>query len=79
MSEQSGFQISGGAAELYERYAVPYMMGPWALELVELAALRRGERVLDLARASLRVIVKGQTRLSDKASLRVRLDYPTMN
>jgi len=49
MSEQSGFQISGNAAELYERYAVPYMMGPWAPELVELAALRRGERVLDLA------------------------------
>jgi ubiquinone/menaquinone biosynthesis C-methylase UbiE len=49
MSEQSGFQISGNAAELYERYAVPYMMGPWAPELVEQAALRRGERVLDLA------------------------------
>ena len=49
MNEQSGFQISGTAAELYERYSVPYMMGPWAPELVELAALRRGERVLDLA------------------------------
>ena len=49
MSEQSGFQISGTAAELYERYAVPYMMGPWAPELVALAALRRGESVLDLA------------------------------
>lgn len=49
MSEQSGYQVSGNAAELYERYAVRYMMGPWAPEFVEAAALRRGERVLDLA------------------------------
>jgi ubiquinone/menaquinone biosynthesis C-methylase UbiE len=49
VSEQSGFQVSGDAAELYERHAVRYIMGPWAPELVELAALRRGERVLDLA------------------------------
>ena len=49
MSEQSGYQVTGNAAELYERYAVRYMMGPWARALVELAALRRGERVLDLA------------------------------
>ena len=49
MSKASGFQVSGNAAELYERYAVPYVLGPWAPELVELAALQRGERVLDLA------------------------------
>lgn len=49
MSQQSGYQVSGNAADLYEQYAVPYMMGPWAPELVELAALRSGERVLDLA------------------------------
>ena len=49
MSEESGYQISSNAAELYEQYAVRYMMGPWAPELVEVAALRRGERVLDLA------------------------------
>ncbi|MGH8635175.1 MAG: class I SAM-dependent methyltransferase [Burkholderiales bacterium] len=49
MSEQSGYQVSGNAAELYEQYATRYFMGPWAPELVELAALRRGERVLDLA------------------------------
>ena len=49
MSEQSGYQVSGDAADLYERYAVPYMMGPWAPEFVELAALISGERVLDLA------------------------------
>ena len=49
MTEQSGYQVSGSAAELYERYAVPYVMGPWAPGLVEVAALRKGERVLDLA------------------------------
>ena len=49
MSKASGFQVSGNAAELYERYAVPYILGPWAPELVELASLQRGERVLDLA------------------------------
>jgi len=49
MGEGSGFQVSGSAAELYERYAVPYVLGPWAPELVGLAALKRGERVLDLA------------------------------
>lgn len=49
MSQASGFQLSGNAAERYERYAVPYILGPWAPELVERAALEQGERVLDLA------------------------------
>ena len=49
MSEASGFQVSGNAAELYERHAVPFVLAPWARELVELAALRQGDRVLDLA------------------------------
>lgn len=49
MGEQSGYQVSGAAAELYERHAVRYVMGPWAPGLVELAGLRSGERVLDLA------------------------------
>jgi ubiquinone/menaquinone biosynthesis C-methylase UbiE len=49
MSEPSGYQVSGNAAELYERHAVRYMMGPWAPGLVEVAALRQGERILDLA------------------------------
>jgi len=49
VSEQSGFQLSGDAAELRERYSVRYFMGPWASGLVALAALQPGERVLDLA------------------------------
>jgi SAM-dependent methyltransferase len=49
MSEQSGFQLSGEAAKLRERYSVRYFIGPWAPGLVALAALKPGERVLDLA------------------------------
>jgi SAM-dependent methyltransferase len=49
VSEQPGFQLSGDAAELRERYPVRYFMTPWASGLVALAALQPGERVLDLA------------------------------
>jgi SAM-dependent methyltransferase len=49
MTEPSGFQVSRDAAERYERYAVPYVLGPWAPELVELAVLQPGDRVLDVA------------------------------
>ncbi len=48
MSGQSGYQVSGNAAELYERFATQYM-GPWVPDLVGLAELKPGERVLDLA------------------------------
>ena len=36
-------------AETYERHAVPAVFEPWAHDLVALAALRPGERVLDVA------------------------------
>src|SRR5262245_57396138 len=49
MSAQSGFQVSGRAAELYEQYPARYLLGPWAPGLVALASLQSGERVLDLA------------------------------
>lgn len=49
MPQPEQWQLRGNAAELYERYVVPYLLGPWAPELVELAALQPGERVLDLA------------------------------
>jgi ubiquinone/menaquinone biosynthesis C-methylase UbiE len=41
--------VDGTAAELYERVAERYILGPWAPGLVKLAALRAGERVLDVA------------------------------
>ena len=49
MSEQSGFQVSDRAAELYEQYPARYLLGPWAPGLVALASLQSAERVLDLA------------------------------
>jgi ubiquinone/menaquinone biosynthesis C-methylase UbiE len=49
MNEQSGYQVSGNAAEMYEQYATRYYMGPWVPDLIGLAELRRGERLLDLA------------------------------
>jgi ubiquinone/menaquinone biosynthesis C-methylase UbiE len=49
MPQHEQFELRGNAAELYERYAVPYILGPWAPGLIEAAALRPGERVLDLA------------------------------
>lgn len=49
MRQPEQWQLSGNAAELYDRYVVPYFLGPWAPGLVEVAALRPGERVLDVA------------------------------
>jgi ubiquinone/menaquinone biosynthesis C-methylase UbiE len=43
------FELRCNAAELYERYAVPYILGPWAPGLIEAAAIQPGERMLDLA------------------------------
>ena len=30
MSQPEQWQLSGNAAEMYERYVVPYLLGPWA-------------------------------------------------
>lgn len=43
------WQLEESAAESYERYLVPLFFAPGAQYLIELAALRLGERVLDLA------------------------------
>jgi SAM-dependent methyltransferase len=43
------FQLQGNAAERYERWAVPFILGPWVPSLLHLAGLRPGERVLDIA------------------------------
>ena len=44
-----GISYSGNATENYERYFVPVIGGPLAEQLVAAAALRPGERVLDVA------------------------------
>jgi ubiquinone/menaquinone biosynthesis C-methylase UbiE len=49
MTAQEPWQLSGSAAELYERYPARYILGPWAPGLVALAHVQPGERVLDLA------------------------------
>ncbi len=49
MSGLEQFQVSGNAAEHYERYIVPTIFVLWATDLLERAALQSGERVLDVA------------------------------
>ena len=49
MSAHEPWQLTGTAAELYERYPAQYILGPWAPALVARARLKPGERVLDVA------------------------------
>jgi ubiquinone/menaquinone biosynthesis C-methylase UbiE len=49
MSDQQQWQLDGSAPELYQRYLVPAMTAQWAADLVDGAALRPGERILDVA------------------------------
>src|SRR5215467_16225877 len=50
MSQQMDWTAYGGnAAEIYERHMVPAIFGPWAEDLLVLAAPQAGERVLDVA------------------------------
>jgi ubiquinone/menaquinone biosynthesis C-methylase UbiE len=43
------WQLTKKAAELYEHCPARYILGPWALPLVETARVSAGERVLDVA------------------------------
>jgi ubiquinone/menaquinone biosynthesis C-methylase UbiE len=49
MPKREPWQVAGNAAEVYERELVPAVFGPWGPRVVELAALRPGLRVLDVA------------------------------
>jgi SAM-dependent methyltransferase len=49
MNAEGQWQLAGSAAERYERVLVPLRFRPWAADLVKLADLRDGERVLDVA------------------------------
>jgi ubiquinone/menaquinone biosynthesis C-methylase UbiE len=49
MNDQGQWQVAGNAAEVYERELVPIIFGPWAPILVDLARVRHGDRVLDVA------------------------------
>ena len=48
MSKYAGFQLSGSGPETYEICWVPALMGRCAIELVEAAKVRKGDRVLDV-------------------------------
>lgn len=49
MARHEGWQVGGSAAELYQRYLVPAIASLWAADLIDRAAPRPGERVLDVA------------------------------
>lgn len=49
MSQQGQWQVTGSAPEVYERELVPAAFGPWASILIELADLKQGDRVIDIA------------------------------
>jgi SAM-dependent methyltransferase len=48
MSRAQISAYSGSAGEIYERFMVPAIFDRWARDLVALAGLQRGERVLDV-------------------------------
>jgi 2-polyprenyl-3-methyl-5-hydroxy-6-metoxy-1,4-benzoquinol methylase len=49
MDTDPRWQFLGSIPENYERHLVPSIFAPWADDLVEMAALRPGQRVLDIA------------------------------
>jgi ubiquinone/menaquinone biosynthesis C-methylase UbiE len=49
MDQHGAWQVGGTAAELYQRYLVPSIASLWAVDLINRAAPRLGERVLDVA------------------------------
>lgn len=48
MAEHEGWQVSGDAAEVYERCFVPAIFGQWAAHVAGAATLALGDRVLDV-------------------------------
>jgi ubiquinone/menaquinone biosynthesis C-methylase UbiE len=49
MAQHGAWQVGGSAAELYQQYLVPTIASHWAVDLIDRAAPRPGERVLDVA------------------------------
>ena len=45
MNKHEQWQLTAEAAELYERFVVRYILGPWAPLLVDTARLAAGEHV----------------------------------
>jgi ubiquinone/menaquinone biosynthesis C-methylase UbiE len=49
MAQHEAWQVEGTAAGLYQRHLVPTIASLWAADLIDRAAPRPGERVLDVA------------------------------
>jgi ubiquinone/menaquinone biosynthesis C-methylase UbiE len=49
VKNESGFQLSGEAPDLYEKVMAPLWFGRWADALLELVSLSSTESVLDVA------------------------------
>ena len=49
MNKKSGWQLSSGCPDAYEKYIVPAYTRGWAEEIVKRANLREGEKILDVA------------------------------
>ncbi len=49
MTKKSGWQLSSGGPDAYEKYIVPAYTGAWADEIVNRACLGAGEKILDVA------------------------------
>lgn len=48
MNQKSGWQLCNDGPEAYEKYIVPAFSGAWAQDIVNRAALRNGDRILDV-------------------------------
>ncbi len=48
MTEQESWQVSGAAAEVYEKCFVPAIFGQWAPQLVDATGVSSADRVLDV-------------------------------
>jgi ubiquinone/menaquinone biosynthesis C-methylase UbiE len=48
MNEKIGWQLCGDGPEAYEKYIVPAFSGAWAQDLVNRAALKNGDKILDI-------------------------------
>lgn len=62
MKKQEQWQLHGNAPEIYERYLVPAVFAPWVPSLMEAAALRPAERVLDVA-CGTGIVARGAARV----------------
>jgi SAM-dependent methyltransferase len=49
MGEMQRWQLAGTAPEVYADHLVPAIFGPWAPVVVDMAQLRAGQSVLDVA------------------------------